>query len=65
MAWSGEDPELEKILESVTLYWLPETFPTSVYSYRGDSHLPLLDAGPSPFSPTKAEEQCGNFDLRC
>jgi microsomal epoxide hydrolase len=35
LAWSDEDPELEKILESVTLYWLTETFPTSIYPYRG------------------------------
>jgi microsomal epoxide hydrolase len=34
LAWPDEDPELEKILESVTLYWLTETFPTSIYPYR-------------------------------
>jgi len=34
LAWSDEDPSLETILESVTLYWLTETFPTSIYPYR-------------------------------
>jgi len=34
LAWSDEDPDLETILESVTLYWLTETFPTSIYPYR-------------------------------
>jgi hypothetical protein len=34
LAWSDEDPALDKILESVTLYWLTETFPTSIYPYR-------------------------------
>jgi microsomal epoxide hydrolase len=28
LAWSDVDPPLDKILESVSLYWLPETFPT-------------------------------------
>ena len=34
LAWSDEDPALDKILEGVTLYWLTETFPTSIYPYR-------------------------------
>ncbi|PMD42060.1 alpha/beta-hydrolase [Hyaloscypha variabilis F] len=34
LVWSDEDPDLDKILESVTLYWLTETFPTSIYPYR-------------------------------
>jgi len=32
--WSDETPSLDIILESVTLYWLTETFPTSIYPYR-------------------------------
>ena len=32
--WSDEDPPLDVILEAVILYWLTETFPTSIYSYR-------------------------------
>jgi microsomal epoxide hydrolase len=43
LAWSDVDPELEKILESVTLYWLTETFPSSVYPYRAVSRPPLLN----------------------
>lgn len=32
--WSDEDLSLDTILESVTLYWLTETFPTSIYACR-------------------------------
>ncbi|EPE31760.1 alpha/beta-Hydrolase [Glarea lozoyensis ATCC 20868] len=34
LAWTDEDPPLNTILESVTLYWLTETLPTSLYPYR-------------------------------
>jgi len=34
LAWSDADPDLDTILESVTVYWLTETFPTSIYPYR-------------------------------
>ncbi|KAL8743847.1 MAG: hypothetical protein Q9190_003836 [Brigantiaea leucoxantha] len=34
LAWTDQDPPLEVILESVSLYWLTETFPTSIYTYR-------------------------------
>ncbi|KAF4632021.1 hypothetical protein G7Y89_g6112 [Cudoniella acicularis] len=44
LAWSDQDPSLEQILESVTLYWLTETFPTSVYPYRGRFEPPLKSA---------------------
>jgi microsomal epoxide hydrolase len=37
-AWSDQAPERETILESVTLYWLTETFPTSIYPYRMVCH---------------------------
>jgi microsomal epoxide hydrolase len=37
LAWSDDDPNIEKILEDVTLYWLTETFPTSIYPYRAVS----------------------------
>ncbi|SMR46042.1 unnamed protein product [Zymoseptoria tritici ST99CH_1A5] len=33
--WSDEDPSLEHILESVTLYWMTDTFPRCIYPYRG------------------------------
>ena len=32
--WSDVDPSLDTILETVSLYWLTETFPRSVYPYR-------------------------------
>ncbi|MCJ1235221.1 hypothetical protein MMC14_003188 [Varicellaria rhodocarpa] len=35
LEWTDEDPPLDVILESVTLWWLTETFPRSIYPYRG------------------------------
>jgi len=35
--WSDEDPSLDQILESVTLYWLTDTFPRCIYPYRGNT----------------------------
>ena len=32
--WTDEELPLDSILIAVTLYWLTETFPTSIYSYR-------------------------------
>ncbi|KAG8531141.1 uncharacterized protein KY384_004499 [Bacidia gigantensis] len=32
--WSDQDLPLDVILEAVSLYWLTETFPTSIYPYR-------------------------------
>ena len=32
--WTDITPPLDTILESVTLYWLTETFPSSIYPYR-------------------------------
>ncbi|KAK3192431.1 hypothetical protein K4F52_001644 [Lecanicillium sp. MT-2017a] len=34
LAWTDEDPPLEKILESVTLYWLTDTMPRCMYHNR-------------------------------
>ncbi|TFB01656.1 Putative epoxide hydrolase [Trichoderma ghanense] len=34
LAWTDEDPPLDEILASVTLYWLTETIPRSIYPYR-------------------------------
>ncbi|KDQ17793.1 hypothetical protein BOTBODRAFT_64194 [Botryobasidium botryosum FD-172 SS1] len=33
--WTDDDPPLDTILEAVTLYWLTETFPRAIYTYRG------------------------------
>lgn len=38
LEWTDEDPSLEHILESVTLYWMTDTFPRCIYPYRGVSH---------------------------
>ena len=35
LAWSDEDPPLDDILESVTLWWLTETGARGLYPYRG------------------------------
>lgn len=32
--WSDQDPPIEEILDSVTLYWFTESFPRSIYPYR-------------------------------
>jgi microsomal epoxide hydrolase len=34
LEWSDETPDLHVILEAVTLYWLTDTFPRSIYTYR-------------------------------
>jgi len=34
LSWTDEDPPLDAILESVTLWWLTETFPRAIYPYR-------------------------------
>ncbi|KDQ16877.1 hypothetical protein BOTBODRAFT_43065 [Botryobasidium botryosum FD-172 SS1] len=33
LEWSDEDPPLDTILAAVTLYWVTETFPRSIYVY--------------------------------
>ncbi|OAL17347.1 hypothetical protein AYO22_11714 [Fonsecaea multimorphosa] len=43
LEWSGEDIPIDTILESVTLYWLTETLPTSLYTYRALGAEPQLD----------------------
>ena len=42
LAWTDEDPPLEKILESVTLYWLTDTYPRCLYHNRGVSQISAL-----------------------
>ncbi|KAF8572983.1 putative epoxide hydrolase, partial [Ramaria rubella] len=34
LSWSDVSPSLDTILESVTLWWVTETFPRSIYPYR-------------------------------
>jgi microsomal epoxide hydrolase len=32
--WTDEDPSVDYVLEMASLWWLTETFPTSIYPYR-------------------------------
>lgn len=34
LTWADKPPSADTILESVTLYWLTDTFSTSIYTYR-------------------------------
>jgi microsomal epoxide hydrolase len=34
LAWTDVDPDIETILEAVSLYWFTETFPRAIYPYR-------------------------------
>jgi hypothetical protein len=51
LAWTDQDPPLDEILASVTLYWLTETFPRSIYPYR-QVRISFLYPSISPFSST-------------
>jgi len=52
LEWTDEDPALDDILESVSLYWLTDTFPRCIYPYRS------LTGGPR--TPEKfIEKPCG------
>lgn len=33
-AWTAETPSVEELLDSVTLYWLTESFPRAIFPYR-------------------------------
>jgi len=35
LEWTDADPPLDEILESITLYWMTDTFPRCIYPYRG------------------------------
>ncbi|KXS97485.1 hypothetical protein AC578_9074 [Pseudocercospora eumusae] len=37
LEWSDTDPSIDHILQSVTLYWMTDTFPRCIYPYRGSS----------------------------
>jgi microsomal epoxide hydrolase len=34
--WTDTTPDMDQILEAVTLYWLTNTFPRAIYPYRGE-----------------------------
>ena len=37
LEWTDEDPTVDQVLESVTLYWMTDTFPRCIYPYRAVS----------------------------
>lgn len=39
LEWTDEDPELDAILDSVSLYWLTDTYARCIYPYRSVSLL--------------------------
>jgi microsomal epoxide hydrolase len=43
LSWTDDDPELDTILESVTLYWLTETYARCIYPYREVSEDVTID----------------------
>jgi microsomal epoxide hydrolase len=42
LEWTDEDPSVDHVLEMASLWWLTETFPTSIYPYREVSRPPSL-----------------------
>lgn len=43
LEWVDDPLAPEDILESVTLYWLTETFPRAIYTYRQVSFLQIFN----------------------
>ena len=52
LEWTDEDPSLETILDSVTLYWLTDTFPRCIYPYRDNFGPKANPANSKPKSKT-------------
>lgn len=48
LEWTDEDPSLDEILDSVSLYWLTDTYARCIYPYRSVSLKTLM---PSPNPP--------------
>ncbi|KAH7004770.1 Alpha/Beta hydrolase protein [Fusarium venenatum] len=46
--WTDEEPPIDEILTSVSLYWLTDTFPTSIYAYR---QIPAFSSAPARPEP--------------
>lgn len=46
LEWSDEDPRMDEILTSLTLYWVTSTFESSIYMYKDVSLAPAFS---SPF----------------
>ena len=63
MDWTDEDPSIDTILESVTLYWLTGCAHTNLWSYRHVSpSLPPLSHSTTPSSHSLASPLC---HLKC
>lgn len=52
LEWTDEDPALDTILDSVTLYWLTDTFPRCIYPYRDTFGSKRDPAAQKPKAPT-------------
>ncbi|KAL6920604.1 hypothetical protein ACHAP8_007378 [Fusarium lateritium] len=46
--WTDEEPPIDETLTSVSLYWLTDTFPTSIYAYR---QIPAFGGAPARPEP--------------
>lgn len=44
LLWSDDDPSLDTILESLSLYWFTDTISTSFYCYRDVSPTAVAQA---------------------
>lgn len=46
--WTDIEPPIDETLTSVSLYWLTDTYPTSIYAYR---HMPVFGGPPGKPMP--------------
>jgi microsomal epoxide hydrolase len=63
LEWTDEDPPLDKILDDVTLYWLTDTFPRCIYTYRGVRRE--VDCLPEPVADSILELQHTGIPTDC
>lgn len=62
LEWTDEDPSVDEILDSVSLYWLTETYARCIYPYRSVS---LVLSKPPSFSFLHfANTFCSSTDVR-
>ncbi|KAF4551184.1 Epoxide hydrolase-like protein 4 [Elsinoe fawcettii] len=58
LEWTDEDPPIDQILESISLYWLTDTFPRCIYPYRS-LYGPDRDAIRAKTTPEKHNTPMG------